>query len=371
MKISELNTKSFLGASGAAENSYVLINYEDETTNEPVTYKATVQELGKAIANKLQLTTNGQNGLATVKSSNGAWASEDKGQLVTAAEKTKIANAASTGAITAAVNNLVNFNYLYATTNGAGYGNVMYDPETSTLRYMYNAASNFDIPFASIGDMTTAVNGLASTGYVNAHAGVSMGEVVANASLSGTPGTLGDYLYNNFISADSSDVTSMNDVVNAVENPDSILYEDIVNIISNANLASTGYVTSAIANKASTGAVTAAVSGLASTGYVTDAISGLASTGYVDEEIMLDAFTLDNFLHQISAGITTVDENNDTTLVCPVLYDVNNETLCLADSTGLNVNALNPNKLAYLDTSSNKPCIRDYEGTFKGFLSTT
>jgi hypothetical protein len=42
MKISELNTKSFLGASGAAENSYVLINYEDETTNEPVTYKATV-----------------------------------------------------------------------------------------------------------------------------------------------------------------------------------------------------------------------------------------------------------------------------------------------------------------------------------------
>jgi hypothetical protein len=54
-KISELSTKTFLGASGAAENSYVLINYEDSTTNEPVTYKATVQELGKAIANDLKL----------------------------------------------------------------------------------------------------------------------------------------------------------------------------------------------------------------------------------------------------------------------------------------------------------------------------
>lgn len=55
MKISELNTKSFLGGTGATANSYVLINYEDATTTEPVTYKATIQELGKAIANDLKL----------------------------------------------------------------------------------------------------------------------------------------------------------------------------------------------------------------------------------------------------------------------------------------------------------------------------
>lgn len=55
MKISELNTKSFLGGTSVAANSYVLINYEDATTTEPVTYKATIQELGKAIANDLKL----------------------------------------------------------------------------------------------------------------------------------------------------------------------------------------------------------------------------------------------------------------------------------------------------------------------------
>jgi hypothetical protein len=41
-KISELNTKSFLGGAGAAANSYVLINYEDNSTSEPITYKATI-----------------------------------------------------------------------------------------------------------------------------------------------------------------------------------------------------------------------------------------------------------------------------------------------------------------------------------------
>jgi hypothetical protein len=54
-KISQLDTKSFLGATGAADNSYVLINYEDDTTSAPVTYKATITELGNAIANKLGL----------------------------------------------------------------------------------------------------------------------------------------------------------------------------------------------------------------------------------------------------------------------------------------------------------------------------
>jgi hypothetical protein len=51
MKMSEFTTKSFLGNAGAAENSYILINYEDNTTQRPVTYKASLQEIGKAIAN--------------------------------------------------------------------------------------------------------------------------------------------------------------------------------------------------------------------------------------------------------------------------------------------------------------------------------
>ena len=61
-KISELNTKSFLGIDGAATNSYVLINYEDTNTNEPVTCKATIEELGKSIAAHLNLTRVGQSG---------------------------------------------------------------------------------------------------------------------------------------------------------------------------------------------------------------------------------------------------------------------------------------------------------------------
>ena len=39
MKISELTNKSFLNNAGAAANSYVLINYEDNSTSAPVTYK--------------------------------------------------------------------------------------------------------------------------------------------------------------------------------------------------------------------------------------------------------------------------------------------------------------------------------------------
>ena len=42
MRISELNNKSFLGAAGAAENSYIIINYQDTNTDRPVTYKATL-----------------------------------------------------------------------------------------------------------------------------------------------------------------------------------------------------------------------------------------------------------------------------------------------------------------------------------------
>ena len=53
MRISELNNKSFLGAAGAAENSYIIINYQDTNTDRPVTYKATLNELGKMLINNL------------------------------------------------------------------------------------------------------------------------------------------------------------------------------------------------------------------------------------------------------------------------------------------------------------------------------
>lgn len=54
-KISELDTKAFLGKSGAAANSYVLVNYAENNNDTPVTYKATIDELSKAVANNLNL----------------------------------------------------------------------------------------------------------------------------------------------------------------------------------------------------------------------------------------------------------------------------------------------------------------------------
>lgn len=54
-KISELTTKSYLGDSDVAENSYILINYADAANDTPVTYKTTIHELGQAIANDLNL----------------------------------------------------------------------------------------------------------------------------------------------------------------------------------------------------------------------------------------------------------------------------------------------------------------------------
>ena len=54
-KISELDTKTFLGKSGVAANSYVLVNYAENNNDTPVTYKVTIDELGKAVANNLSL----------------------------------------------------------------------------------------------------------------------------------------------------------------------------------------------------------------------------------------------------------------------------------------------------------------------------
>jgi len=55
MKMSEFTNKNFLNNTGAIANSYVLINYEDNTTSGPTTYKTSLDTLGKAIATNLKL----------------------------------------------------------------------------------------------------------------------------------------------------------------------------------------------------------------------------------------------------------------------------------------------------------------------------
>lgn len=96
MKISELTNKSFLSGAGAAENSYVVINYQDSNTDRPVTYKATLNELGKMLINNLNVvryeTENG-NILATLQTDNGAYERVVVGQYITAADRTKLDHA--------------------------------------------------------------------------------------------------------------------------------------------------------------------------------------------------------------------------------------------------------------------------------------
>ena len=83
MKISELNTKSFLGAAGAATNSYVLVNYDDSASNsdQPVTYKATLHELGNAIAADLGLYKQSENdsgNMSTITAGNNTYNTQEE-----------------------------------------------------------------------------------------------------------------------------------------------------------------------------------------------------------------------------------------------------------------------------------------------------
>ena len=55
MKISDLTSKTFLNAAGAATNSYIIINYKDANTDNTVTSKVSLDDLSKAIANNLNL----------------------------------------------------------------------------------------------------------------------------------------------------------------------------------------------------------------------------------------------------------------------------------------------------------------------------
>lgn len=149
MKISELNTKSFLGGTGATANSYVLINYEDATTTEPVTYKASLQELGKAIANDQQLYKKTQNGATTTSVSNGAYVDGTTEQFMASNEKSLL-NKLSYYIASDCTPHLDLYDTseehsvqlltssLYAGKNGTGRP-VMYNSTTETLSYITNS----------------------------------------------------------------------------------------------------------------------------------------------------------------------------------------------------------------------------------------
>ena len=108
-KISELTTQSFLGGTNVPANSYILINYADSNAATPVTKKVSVQELGKAIANDLKLPS-----------------------------------------VTVSGNTIVDFK-VKGVSNGA---------------YTEKAVGVLSNDGPSMGDVNTAISGLASTGYV-------------------------------------------------------------------------------------------------------------------------------------------------------------------------------------------------------------
>lgn len=174
MKISELNTKSFLGGTGAAANSYVLINYEDNSTSEPVTYKASLQELGKAIANDLKLPSANVSGNTIIDFkvkgvSNGAYTEKAVGVLSN--------DGPSMGDVSVAVNTAIN--------------------GLASTGYVTDAVDGL----ASTGYVTNAVYGLASTGYVTSAINdfVSMTDIVTEINDSTTTfgRTIYEYVTNN------------------------------------------------------------------------------------------------------------------------------------------------------------------------------
>ena len=70
MKISELNTNSFLNTTGAPENSYLLINYAAGQGVTPSTQKTSLNTIAKAVAAELNLpiaVTDGSNNITGFK----------------------------------------------------------------------------------------------------------------------------------------------------------------------------------------------------------------------------------------------------------------------------------------------------------------
>lgn len=147
MKISELNSKTFLGAPGAATHSYVLVNYEDNTTNEPVTYKATLDELGKSIASNLKLfksssSLNMNDAACLLDVNNEAYSERKAYPMVSQSEIDMIHAAQSEGDVNDKITDVVvDGGYVYYNTNGLSNNEgvipyvVTYNPYSSMLQY--------------------------------------------------------------------------------------------------------------------------------------------------------------------------------------------------------------------------------------------
>ena len=112
MKISELNGKDYLGAVGVGENSYVILNYkeadpvvepsENDEQSEaveptpPVTYKVTLDEIGRRLINDLNIvtydTSDGKK-LKTIKAGASAYSTPAVGEFINATDRTAINSA--------------------------------------------------------------------------------------------------------------------------------------------------------------------------------------------------------------------------------------------------------------------------------------
>ena len=115
MRISELNGKDYLGAVGVGENSYVILNYkeadpvvepsENENENEqsevveptpPITYKVTLDEIGRRLINDLNIvtydTSDGKK-LKTIKAGESAYSTTAVGEFINATDRTAIDSA--------------------------------------------------------------------------------------------------------------------------------------------------------------------------------------------------------------------------------------------------------------------------------------
>ena len=157
MKISELNNKSFLGAPGAATNSYVLINYEDNTTNEPVTYKATLDELGKSIASHLELYKSNSNSSSAylISANNGTYTETEAFPVLTDSEVSMIHAAQDAEAVEGKIRGILSDDsYIYLGSNQLKCNDefvpyiVTLNPQTRKLRY-YDPLSEEFIDFGA------------------------------------------------------------------------------------------------------------------------------------------------------------------------------------------------------------------------------
>lgn len=103
MKISELDSKDYLGTQGVGANSYLIMNYDtepapfgEEDTNPTITYKVVLDEIGRALINDLKLvqydTSNGQM-LNTLNGGTEAYTNVNIGQFVNATDRVALNNA--------------------------------------------------------------------------------------------------------------------------------------------------------------------------------------------------------------------------------------------------------------------------------------